>query len=1198
MSDQPVAPPPPRRRTPGSRRLRLLLGLVLLVVLGLGGAYFLLTRSAVLKTLVLPRVEAALRARVTADTIALRPWSEVHLTAVELTPTGEPTLFRAAEIAVRYDLVSLLRGRFVLPEIRLDRPEVHLEVRRDGRSNLDPLLARPTTPVAATGAATPELDVGTVTLRGARVVWCREDPAGGRQCTTLTNLDFTLAGLKNGGTARLTLSSGLSQVNTAPQGPPDTLDARLQGELNVGLNRTLGLDLLEGNLRLEVPTATGLLEPARQLVTTLTLGLTPEELRPSRLRFERAGQVLGELRVSGPFQLPRREGRITWQIANLGRAALAMAGAPWGVEFGDTTLAGSGFVDLRQRGQRLNAGLQLEARRFAVTRANQTTPTLDLQLELRGNADLQEQTAYLDRLSLTARQDGRDLLAVTSQRALNFSWRRDEPRAAAPATVDIALRGLRLPDWRPWVPTNLLDGVVNLQATLTSAQDGRQLTLDFTNAVERLDLAAGDQIFRDLATALSGRLLLREYRNLSLEQARFEVREGPALLFRGHATASLDTWELSGNGQLNAEGELPDLLRRHPLPEVAFQRGRLRLSALLNWSRNRSAASFTALLGDLSGRVGGYALEGYSAEFELSGDLAGEKLTLRRLGLSAREGTRSGGSGELAGVLDAAAQNARFTLNLSGLNQTALRPFLPPLPGGVDLTALTLNASGELLHQAPAPPAGAPADLAAFQNLLASLAEGRGETRLRLTAAAPTLVLSNRARDRPAALNDTGLQLELARQGDRFTLGTNRVELPPTPLAPTNRLTLTGTLDLSPTNLAPAALSLRAAVLDLNPLLDFSSIFEAAPDPASAPPVETEPPPVQLPVQRLTADWQVDQMHLGTLVIRDWTARTVLDQGRLTLQPCTLKVSDAPLSTALRLDLTRPGYGYELDLDTPGLPLGPLVDAFAPDYAGQIQGDLQARIRLTGAGVTGPALQRHLAGQITLATTNLNYPIATPRVRKLLTTLATVLRLQALATSPLTLVSAQMNLGQGRIALQPLTAASDAFWARGEGEIRLAPVLTNSPIDLPIQIALREDLARQIKLTNLRPTARTNFLALPPFVKVVGTLGAPDTQFDQLRLAGLLAGSVGGAVGGTAGEATQGVGSLLQGNVPAALDTLGNLIQGRKPITPPPTNTPPATSTNVPRAGAATNAPPPATTNAPPPRPGLRDLLEGLRRRD
>jgi hypothetical protein len=302
-------------------------------------------------------------------------------------------------------------------------------------------------------------------------------------------------------------------------------------------------------------------------------------------------------------------------------------------------------------------------------------------------------------------------------------------------------------------------------------------------------------------------------------------------------------------------------------------------------------------------------------------------------------------------------------------------------------------------------------------------------------------------------------------------------------------------------------------------------------------------------------------------------------------------VDDAPVSATVRLDLTRPGYAYEFGLEATGVHLGPLVDTFAPDYAGQIQGDLLARLQLSGAGITGPSLQRHLRGQATLDTTNLNFQVVTPRAMKLLTALATALRLEALANSPLNSLSARLDIADGQVNVRPFTAGSAAFWATAEGVIRLAPVLTNSPIDLPVQLALRADLARQIKLAQLTPSSRTNFLNLPPLVKVKGTLGSPETEIDKLQLTALLAGSVGGAIGGTAGDAVQGVSSLLQGNVGAAVDSLGQLIPGRKPVAP--TNAPPAT--NAP--AAKTNAPPAAPTN-PPPRSGVLDLLEGLRKRN
>lgn len=1183
MSDESKPAEPAPRRSRAAARLKWVgLAGVLVLTLGVGG-WWVLTSNAALKALVLPRVSAALNARVSAETITLRPLSEVRLTGLEITPAEGPRLLRAAEVRVRYHLWSILRGRYVLPEIRLDRPELDLRVTRDGRSNLDALLARPATPGPA-AAAPPEVDLGTLDLRAGSLSYCVEDPAGGRQCSTVTNLDLQLTGLKNAASARIKLNALLAQVNTHPDGTTDSLRARLQGESTVGLDRRLGLEQVEADLRATVTEATGALALASNLTATLAWRLNPEELRQGRLRFERDGQSLGEARLSGPLQLARREGRISFQITSIGRAALALVGAPLGLDFGDTTLSGSGFVDLRQRGQRLITGASLEARQFSLKQAGRTTPLLDLQFELRGNADLQEQTAYLERLSLSARTAGRDLLSLASQRAINLAWSRAEPRAAAPATVHLALRDLSLPEWRAWLPTNLLEGTVNLQATLTSAQDGRQLTVDFTNSVQGLKLAAGSQTFSDLATEATGRLTLREYRQLSLDQLDLDTREGAVSLARLRASAALDLAERSGSAQLNLEGELPVLLARHPVPELEFSQGRVRLSGLVNWGRTRTAASLTAFLSDLAGRAGAYRLDGYSAEAELSGDLAGDKLTLRRLGLSAREGTRSGGAGELTGVLDAATQTAQFLLNLSGLNQIALRPFLAGLPAGVDVAALTLNVTGELRHDARTRPPGPPGSPELFLAVLQSLAEGRGETSLRLAGTVPTLVLTNRTRSRTGALNGLAVQLDATRRGHEYTLGTNWLELPATSRAATNRLRLTGALDLAPTNPAPATLRLRASALDLTPVLDFAALWEGE-ESESAPGPESEPPPVTLPLRQLSAEVQVDALHLRTLTLRDWTARAEVKDGQVRLAPCTLRMEDAPVSATLTLDLSRPGYVYELGLDAAQVHLGPVVDAFAPEYAGQIQGDLFAQLQLSGAGLTGSNLQRHLRGGATLHTTNLNFQIVTPRAKKLLTALATALRLEALATSPLTLLSARLDIGEGLIQVRPLVAASDAFQARSEGVIRLAAGWTNSPLELPVQLALREDLARQIKLARLTPADRPGFFVLPPFVKITGTLGAPETEIDQMRLAALLAGSVGGALGGRAGDALQGVSGLLQGDVQSAVGALGNLLPGAK--SPAPTNAP-----------TATNAPAARSTNAPPPRPGVLDLLEGLRKRN
>ncbi len=1175
-----------------SRRLRwagaLAAGVVALAVV----AYFTLTSSMFLKAWVVPRVGTFLNAQIAVREVALRPLSELRLQGLEVTPRDSATVLRAAEVVVRYRGFALMRGRRVLPEIHLERPELTVYVQPDGRSNLDPLLE----PFAEPSPEPLQIDLGRLTLRQASVSYCLQDPAGGRQCTLLTNLDLTLSDLKNGGAARLTLHAGFAQENTSTSGPPDTVRARVEAETTLRLSEILGVREATGAVRLEVTEAGGQLSVAEDLRALLAVDMTGDEIRQCDLRFERQGQALGEVRLNGPLNLERREGRLHFQIRPIGRAALALVGAPLGVDLGETTLSGNGFVDLANRGHRYTSAISLRAERFSLARGARKTPTLDWQVELRGFADLNASVASIERLQVSARTAGRDLLTVTNQRAINLGWGRGDPRATAPAFVHVALTDLHLADWQSWLGETTRGGVVNLRGTVTIAQDGRNLSAELTHSLSGLTVLLGDQSLPDLGLEFTGRLILNEYRRVGLENGRLRYLEAGVPLWQAQLSASADPFEGNGNVQFNAEGSLSDLLLRHPVPNLSFERGHLRLNTLLNWSRNRTAGGITAYLTDVAGRVGAYRLEGYSAEAELAGELADDKATLRRLSLQARDGVRSGGSALLTGQVDAAAQTARFTFNLSGLNHLALRPFLAGLTNPVQIASFTLSANGEMRYDARGRPSAAAEGPEAFRAVFDALREGRGETTLRLSSSLTDLVLTNRLVARATAPLGFGLQLDVNRQGQTYTLGTNLLHLPPTPRA-TNTVSLTGLVDLAATNPAPARLNLHAAAVDLTPWMAWADLWSApASTPASGP--EEEPAPVELPLARLTAEMQVDQLYLGELSLRDWQLRVDWNRGRLTLAPCKFMLLDAPVTADLKLDLTRPGYVYEAALDLARLPLAPLVDTFATNYAGQIRGELFSRLQLAGVGITGPNLQRHLRGQVWINATNLNYQVLTPRARSLVNTLAMALGLDDLMRSPLTLLTAQLDIRDGQVQVRPFVAASDAYVAMAEGTIRLAPVLTNSPLELPVQLALREDLARKARITVPAGGTQNNFVALPPFVKVGGTLGAPDTHIDKLRLTALVAGSVGSAIGGTAGNAVQGVGSLLQGNVESAVGTLGALLQGRRPGES--TNVPPATGvTNPPPAGA--NAPASAVTNAPPARtnpparPRVLDLLDSLR---
>jgi hypothetical protein len=70
--------------------------------------------------------------------------------------------------------------------------------------------------------------------------------------------------------------------------------------------------------------------------------------------------------------------------------------------------------------------------------------------------------------------------------------------------------------------------------------------------------------------------------------------------------------------------------------------------------------------------------------------------------------------------------------------------------------------------------------------------------------------------------------------------------------------------------------------------------------------------------------------------------------------------------------------------------------------------------------------------------------------------------------------------------------------------IPLAEVLTNSPLNLPIEFALRRSLAEKSGLLPANTPTEAPYAVLPKFVTVKGTVGAPKTDLNELALGGLL----------------------------------------------------------------------------------------------
>jgi len=128
--------------------------------------------------------------------------------------------------------------------------------------------------------------------------------------------------------------------------------------------------------------------------------------------------------------------------------------------------------------------------------------------------------------------------------------------------------------------------------------------------------------------------------------------------------------------------------------------------------------------------------------------------------------------------------------------------------------------------------------------------------------------------------------------------------------------------------------------------------------------------------------------------------------------------------------------------------------------------------------------------------------------------------------------------------LQSAEIRSAAFQALASGQILLAPILTNSTIEIPVEVTLSHSLASQIGLVNASTPTNATYVALPAFLKVEGTIGIPTTKIDKLalielaaRTSGGIAEKIGGAGGAKAGSALNAIGGLFGGGKSTATNS-------------------------------------------------------------
>ncbi len=457
------------------------------VVVALVALYFVVTSSAFFKSVVLPRVGSALNADVTVSDAEISPLSQVVLHDLKVAPKGGEPILTATSVTARYSLISIIRGRILVGEATVVAPTVVVIENADGSSNLDPLLkaAKQKTPEksasspSAKPAESPTVEVKSVSLKNATVRYVKNLKDGGQQTLELTNLNIAVGNIKNGEAGRLDFATAIAMEKTLPApGSNTAIQAKVNGAFTVNLTQDLKPGAVKGSAVVNVDQASGDFAELTALAATFDCDVTPTDIKQCTLTFTKAGAALGEVRVSGPFDLAKTEGKLKVEVTSLDHQVLNLVGAAAGIDFGTTTVNTSNDIELSRGGAVITAAGTVNVARFGVKRQNQTSPTIDLRCEYNFSVNRPEQLVQVKTLKLTGTQDQRSLLQAELTSPMIIAWG-NTGNAVGDAALNVAVTGLNLGDWKAFAGNYAPSGVANLKLKLESQQAGKQLTFDF-----------------------------------------------------------------------------------------------------------------------------------------------------------------------------------------------------------------------------------------------------------------------------------------------------------------------------------------------------------------------------------------------------------------------------------------------------------------------------------------------------------------------------------------------------------------------------------------------------------------------------------------------------------------------------------------------------------------------------------------------
>ncbi|HWH68331.1 MAG TPA: hypothetical protein VNT26_03060, partial [Candidatus Sulfotelmatobacter sp.] len=587
---------------------------------------------------------------------------------------------------------------------------------------------------------------------------------------------------------------------------------------------------VQGDTRLTVTRAEGALAQLAALAAAFDCNVTPTDIKQVALRFQKGDTRLGEMRVSGPFNMEKTEGRLTAELFDIDKRLLNLVGAQSGIDFGPTSINSTNEIQLAKTGALITTVGRFNINQFQVTRTNQTTPSLDLRAEYDVSVDRAASNAVLRVFTLNGAQKGNQFLRGELTSPMPLSWG-NTANAVGDSALNLALTHFDLADWKAFLGDVAPTGDVNMKSQLLSQQGGKLLNFNVDSTINNLTAGSGSNQITQATVTLAMRGQATDLKQFNLPEYKLQVARQNQPLVNLSGSGTYDKNSASADMQLNAQVLLARLLQVLPRPDMNVSSGtaemkvHLTQKALTGVAQSGSTNVQTAqnlvgkfTLADFTGQVGSNSFRSFGTTADFDIGVTPQQAEIRKLAGKITEGVTVGGTYDLKGTYDLSNKAAQVTAALANFNQAGLRAFLEPALGGKKLTSVALNANATAQYN----PQGASTVKADLQ--------------------VTNLVVSDPKGQLPATPLEAKMRVDASLNKQVADVRQLLVSLTPTARA-TNQIQLTGHVDMSQTNAIQGNLKLAADSLDFTSYYDLFAGQKKAPESAAAAPATPTPAP-------------------------------------------------------------------------------------------------------------------------------------------------------------------------------------------------------------------------------------------------------------------------------------------------------------------------------------------------------------------